>query len=184
MHRISRGVLVLAATALLGAACGGGGPAGTSTTEKTPTVTSPAPETLDPAVPESLMFQARTVDGGQFDAAALAGKPVALWFWAAWCPHCAHQARDVKAIQSEYVDKAHVLGVAGLGSGEDSMRDFVSEHELDGFPNLADDDGEVWRRFGVTTMEYYVVLDASGVVAHEGHFDAQALRDQLSALVD
>lgn len=174
MYRIRRSALVLVLAALMAAGCGDTEPAD---------VSAPDPATQEPAVPESLMFQARTVDGGQLDAATLAGMPVALWFWAAWCPHCAHAAHEVKAIQSEFADEAHVLGVAGLGSGEETMREFVTEHELTGFPHLADDEGEVWRRFGVTTMEYYVVLDASGEVAHEGSFDAQELRDHLSALV-
>jgi len=31
-----------------------------------------------------LSFRAGTVDGGQLDGAELAGKPVAMWFWAPW----------------------------------------------------------------------------------------------------
>jgi thiol-disulfide isomerase/thioredoxin len=38
------------------------------------------------AVPQTLAFTAHTVGGKRFDAASLAGKPVVLWFWAAWCP--------------------------------------------------------------------------------------------------
>ena len=36
------------------------------------------------AVPEILEFQAPLVGGGTFDAAELAGTPVAIWFWAPW----------------------------------------------------------------------------------------------------
>lgn len=35
-------------------------------------------------VPEILDFQAQRVGGGTFDAAELAGAPVAIWFWAPW----------------------------------------------------------------------------------------------------
>lgn len=108
--------------------------------------------------------------------------PVAFWFWAAWCPHCADAAAEIKAIQSEYAGAAHIVGVAGLGSGEDKMQDFITEHGLDGFPHLADDEGSVWRRFGVTMQDSYVLLDAAGNVAHEGRVDTQQLRDQLSTM--
>ena len=36
------------------------------------------------AVPEILDFRAPLVGGGTFDAAELAGTPVAIWFWAPW----------------------------------------------------------------------------------------------------
>jgi hypothetical protein len=38
--------------------------------------------TLDSAVPEALRFTAPLVGSGEFDGAAVAGRPVAFWFWA------------------------------------------------------------------------------------------------------
>lgn len=56
-----------------------------------PTIGSTAPEaSTQPAdasvpdtrtVPQALQFSAPLVGGGTFDAAAYAGKPLALWFW-------------------------------------------------------------------------------------------------------
>lgn len=43
-------------------------------------VSSAAPASV--GVPDALNFRAPLVGGGEFDGAALAGKPVALWFWA------------------------------------------------------------------------------------------------------
>ena len=36
----------------------------------------------DTAVPEALRFTAPLVGGGEFDGSAIAGRPVAFWFWA------------------------------------------------------------------------------------------------------
>lgn len=184
--------LALATVAVVGlatAGCGGDSDGGDGAQ---PPRTAPAsaaatnPPAADDAdelpVPETLAFTAPTIDGGEFDGAAVAGSPVAFWFWAAWCSRCAAAAGDLREIQAEYAGQVEVVGVAGLGSGPDGMRTFVAHHELDGFPHLADDTGEVWQRFGVTTQEYFVLLDASGAVAHEGSLTADALRDQLDAL--
>jgi peroxiredoxin len=193
MSRSGRRVVatMMIVTALAVTGCGGAD-GGDTAAPPAPAVTSAPESSGEPAtpgppaagVPESLSFQAPTVDGGTLDAATLAGQPVAFWFWAAWCPRCAAAASDVKAVQEEYAGQAHVVGVAGLGSGEAGMREFIGTHELDGFPHLADDEGAVWRRFEVTTQEYFVLLDAAGTVVHSGPLGAAELRDELDALVE
>lgn len=173
---------------LMVAGCGGseepaGPPAGAPPASTEPAPTTMAPATSSPVeTPETLAFRAPTVDGGELDAATLAGEPVVFWFWAAWCPRCADFADDLRQVASEYEGRAQVVGVAGLGSGTDGMRDFVTRHQLDGFPHLADDEGEVWVRFRVTVQEYLVILDSAGVIVHEGPLSADELRDELAAL--
>jgi len=134
-------------------------------------------------VPETLAFSAPIVGGGQFDGASLAGKPAVLWFWAAWCPRCRAKADDVKTVQAEYTGKVSFVGVAGLGSGDAAMAQFVAQYGLGGFPHLADDEGTVWRHFGVAEQEFFVVLDRAGVVVHKGPMSTGDLRQRLAALV-
>ncbi|BCJ75096.1 hypothetical protein CS0771_46400 [Catellatospora sp. IY07-71] len=144
---------------------------------------SPAQASMSPAtVPQSLRFTATTVDGKPFDAAALAGKPVVLWFWAAWCPRCRAKAADVVAVQRAHGDAVHVVGVAGLGSGKDAMRRFAADTGITAFANLDDDRGEVWRRFDVTAQEYFVVIDRDGKVVHRGGLSGDQLRERVAAL--
>jgi peroxiredoxin len=187
MRRVLLAWAAVVVVVLAAAGCGGDtSEAPPAAAEPSPTTGAPttvAPDPERPAdVPETLAFQAPTVDGGELDAATLAGQPVVFWFWAAWCPRCAAFAGDLREVAAEYDGQAHVVGVAGLGSGADGMRDFVATHELDGFPHLADDEGDVWVRFGVTVQEYLVILDSTGTVVHEGPLTAQELRDQLATL--
>ncbi|MGX6601674.1 TlpA family protein disulfide reductase [Micromonosporaceae bacterium Da 78-11] len=151
----------------------------TSTIAAAPAPVSPSAGTV---VPQTLRFSAKTVDGSTFDGAVLAGKPAVLWFWAAWCPKCRAAGPHVAATQSMYAGKVNFVGVAGLGSGRDKMADFVADTGVAGFPHLADDQGDVWRRFGVTAQEYFVVLDATGTVVHQGPLSRDDLRDRVAAL--
>ena len=190
MSRVRPVLLALCVAVLVAAGCGGQDPGGQAPTEPAappatagPPATSAAPEAPPAAVPETLDFTVRTVDGGELSGADLAGTPVAFWFWAAWCPRCAVAASHVRAVQEEYAGQVHMVGVAGLSSGDDGMRDFVEMFQLDGFPHLADDEGVVWERFGVTTQEYFVILDAAGGIVHQGPLPEDGLRDQLTALV-
>ena len=133
-------------------------------------------------VPATLAFSAPIVGGGQFDGASLAGRPAVLWFWAAWCPRCRAKASDVKTVQAEYAGKVNFVGVAGLGSGNDAMAQFVAQYNLGGFTHLADDQGTVWRHFGVVEQEFFVVLDRAGTVVHKGPLSADDLRQRVGAL--
>jgi hypothetical protein len=78
------------------------------------------------------------------------------------------------------VGEVTVVGVAGLGSGSGKMRDFIDDTGIGALVNLADDAGTVWKKFGVTAQEYFVIIDGSGEIVHKGPLT----RDDLRARVD
>ncbi len=158
-------------------------PAPTTAAASAPATTAASP-TGEPApeVPQTLDFTARTLDGGTFAGASLAGKPTVFWFWAAWCPKCRGSAESVAAVQQDNADRVNVVGVAGLGSGDDAMRRFAQDTGIEGFPQLADDAGEVWQRFEVVSQQYYVLLDSAGKVVHKGSLSESDLRKRVAEL--
>ncbi|MEV4665015.1 redoxin domain-containing protein [Micromonospora echinofusca] len=187
------GVAALTAVVLALAACGGteppAAPDGTTAGPSTAappttagTVGPPASAATNAAVPETISFTGRTIDGGAFAGSSLAGKPAVLWFWAAWCTRCRAVADEVAAVQRENAGRVNVVGVAGLGSGDEAMRRFAKETGIEGFPHLADDDGQVWRRFEVTSQEQYVLLDSTGTVVHTGPLSPADLRKRVAGL--
>lgn len=141
-----------------------------------------APAPVSPArVPETLRFTARTLDGTDFSAAALAGRPVVLWFWAPWCATCASQAWTVAEIAPKYRDTVPVIGVAGLGE-QPAMKQFVTEFDLAGTPQLDDRAGTLWRRFEVVEQSTFVIIDRDGRVVRQGFLDGESLTRQVEAL--
>ncbi|MEJ3745583.1 redoxin domain-containing protein [Actinomycetes bacterium KLBMP 9797] len=188
---VAAAAVAMVAVAVTG--CGGNGDSGAAASDPpsgavTPSTAAPVSPSATSSsaagteVPRTLAFTATTVEGKPFDAATLADKPVVFWFWAAWCPRCRAAADDVAAVRRDFANRVHVVGVAGLNSGDDAMRAFVADRGIGGFVNLADDEGAVWRRFEVTAQEYYVVLDATGSVVHKGPMTGKALRDRVTAL--
>jgi len=129
-----------------------------------------------------LSFTGTTIDGEAFDAAALAGKPALLWFWAPWCATCAAQAGSVTNIQAEYGEKLGVLGVAGMGNNAD-MHEFVSDLQVNGVRNLDDEAGVLWRKFGITEQSTYVLVDRSGRIVTTGYLDDLELTTKVKSLV-
>lgn len=160
------------------------GPAAATTVTGPASVPGPEPTPAASGAPlaDALRFSSATVSGETFDGASLAGRPAVLWFWAAWCPRCRAAAPHVAAVQADYAGKVNVVGVAGLRSGRDSMTAFVRETGIGAFPSLADDEGAVWRKFGVTAQEFFVIIDSSGTIIHKGPLSSGDLRDRVAAL--
>jgi thiol-disulfide isomerase/thioredoxin len=163
------------------AACGPdpAGPAGTEDSSGPPAREAGEEAGKKPAaVPEQLDFTATTLDGKRFDGSTLAGKPVALWFWAPWCPLCRAEAPTVTKLAKAHGDQVGIVGVAGLDKLE-PMRGFVADTGVRGVPHLADEEGAVWRRFAITTQSSWVMLDADGREVYSGRLDD----DELTTLI-
>ncbi|GHJ52269.1 hypothetical protein Nm8I071_15760 [Nonomuraea sp. TT08I-71] len=142
---------------------------------------SPGAPVVPARVPETLSFTAKTLDGTAFSAAALTGKPVVLWFWAPWCATCASQAWTVAEIAPKYRETVPIVGVAGLGE-QKAMKEFVTEFDLAGTPQLDDRSGTLWRRFEVVEQSTFVIVDRDGRVVHQGFLDGESLTRQVDAL--
>ncbi|ADU09073.1 MULTISPECIES: redoxin family protein [Micromonospora] len=181
---------VLAATLAAATACAAGPEPGdragavapAPSAAASPSGPASAPASASPAVvPAALSFTGKTLDGTAFDAAALAGRPVVLWFWAPWCATCASQAWTVAEIAPTYRDTVPIVGVAGLGE-QKAMKSFVTEFDLGGTTQIDDRAGALWRRFKVAEQSTFVVLDRTGRVVHQGFLDGEALTRQVETL--
>ncbi|WP_129786863.1 redoxin family protein [Promicromonospora panici] len=125
-----------------------------------------------------LTFTSTTIDGEEFAAADLAGKPTVFWFWAPWCPTCVSQSPQVLDLAEQHGDDVNVVGVAGLDELA-AMEDFIEKTDTDGLTHLNDESGEVWRHFGITAQSTFAVVDENGVVTDTGYLEP----DELSARV-
>jgi len=143
---------------------------------------SASPAEIPKAASGVLGFTGRTIDGEPFDAAALAGKPALLWFWAPWCATCAAQAGSVTNVQAEYGDRLNVLGIAGMGANAE-MHEFVTDLEVGSVRNLDDEAGVLWKKFGITEQSTYVLVDRSGKVVTTGYLDDLELTTKVKSLV-
>lgn len=141
-----------------------------------------APAAASATVPASLSFTGKTLDGAPFDAASMAGRPALLWFWAPWCATCASQASSIADLKTQYGDRLAILGIAGLGDNK-AMHQFVSDLEVGTVPNLDDQAGVLWRRFGIAEQSTFVVIDRQGKILHTGFLDDVDLTAQVTSLV-
>ena len=166
----------LGGLALVVAACSSGGDE-SSSAPVTETVAAPSAG----AAPPALQFDASLIGGGDIDlAAGFDGKPTLLWFWAPWCSVCNREASSVQSAAAQYGDQIDFFGVAWSGS-DDQFAGFVDDHGLT-FPQISDDPGLVYERFGVAFQPAMVVIQPDGTLERlSGSLDDAAIESVLAA---
>lgn len=66
------------------------------------------------------------------------------------------------------------------------MEEFVTRHDLDGVPHIADPDGKIWEQFGVVAQPAWVFVDGETGDTDQvlGVLPASDLEARLAALAD
>jgi thiol-disulfide isomerase/thioredoxin len=132
-----------------------------------------------------LDFRLPTVEGDEVDASTLADGDVVVWFWSPWCGSCAATADGIGRVAAELGDEVAFLGIAAAGS-QDEYEAFLADHDLSAFPQLVDDTGEIWLRFGADTIRSsFFFLDDTGATSRTGYgeLDEDALRERVTELI-
>lgn len=141
---------------------------------------APAAPADDGGTPDVYAFEATTLAGEEFDGESLAGAPAVLWFWAPWCPTCIMQIPTVTGLAEEHGDEVAVVAVGGLDTAAEISE--MAERNIPHVTHLVDDEGVVWKHFGVTAQSTFAVLDADGEVVREGKIPDEELTTLVADL--
>lgn len=108
----------------------------------------------------------RTLDGKPLDVATLAGRPVVIHYWAAWCEPCKVDIARIRELREKYGGgKLGVVGVV-LDSDRESVARYLADRPIP-WPQLIEEqglDGRLAEEFGVLTLPTMVLVGADGRV--------------------
>lgn len=100
-------------------------------------------------------------DGQPFDLAAwrasYPGRPVALHFWADWCPVCRKEEGNVSAIMADWP----VMTVAMQSGPAGQVEGYLKTNGLD-WPALIDADGHLAAAYGLKGVPAFIVIGPDG----------------------
>ena len=106
------------------------------------------------------IFSLVTPDGTEVSSEALAGRAVAINFWATWCGPCRHEIPLLVERQAELPEELLILAV-NLREAEAQIAEFAEDVAME-LPIVLDPDGDVSDLFGVRGLPTTVFVDPQG----------------------
>ena len=116
-------------------------------------------------------FTAATVDGPRFSLATQRGRPVVLYFMAAWCASCLAESHALGQIQQKYGDRVRtvLVDVDGNVNSPGALRDFVHRSRGPSRYWVIDPHGTITRAYGVTALDTTYAIDQRGDIAYSNN---------------
>jgi len=109
-------------------------------------------------------FQLQRLDGGTLAVpGGVAGKVVAIRFWADWCPYCRKEMAELQPVYARLHGRGLEILAVNVAQDADTARRFVEPLGI-GYPVLLDTDGATARAYGVKVLPMTWLVDAHGVV--------------------
>lgn len=76
-----------------------------------------------------------------------------------------------------------VVGVAGRAE-LDAIQAFIADRGVSGFPHIADDSGDVWSSFDVSSQPAFVFINDDGtVLARTGSLGDSGIDERIEELI-
>ena len=122
-----------------------------------------------PAVdPGGSGFTLSDLDGNRVSLSDFRGKNVVLLdFWATWCGPCRASMPDVHDVSTDYSARGLEVLSINIRESPRKIRAFLEEEDI--FPHvLLDTDGTVARKYAVSGIPTFIVIDRAGEI----HFKA------------
>lgn len=122
-------------------------------------------------------------DGGTFDLAETAGRPVLINFWASWCVPCEDEAAVLERAFVVYRDRIDFVGV-DVQDNDVSARVFLRRFGVT-YPNGRDASGEIAVEYGMSGVPESYFVDRQGRLVRkwQGPLDDSRLRGFLEELL-
>jgi thiol-disulfide isomerase/thioredoxin len=100
-----------------------------------------------------------TLSGHAFDLGTARAEPILVYFWATWCPVCRMMDGTIDALAKDQ----RVITVALHSGTAPEIARYIQEAGL-AFPVLADPEGRIASRWGVSGVPATFVVDTAGQI--------------------
>jgi cytochrome c biogenesis protein CcmG/thiol:disulfide interchange protein DsbE len=147
----------------------------------TPALSIPTGSAVGQLAPD---FVLADVSGQRTKLNDLRGRPVAVNFWASWCPACRQELPALQAAYQRFRERGVILLGVDVKESVETVASFAPPFGLT-FPLLLDLDGAVSDRYQVRGIPTTVFLDAEGIVRarHVGPLTEDKFTEYVSPLI-
>ena len=107
-----------------------------------------------------------SLSGGEVNLSSYRGKVVVLNFWATWCPPCVAEMPSLQRLHRSLAPEGLAVVTVSTDSDEETLREFVSDHDLT-LPVLLDPGGRTAASvYLVTGYPETFIVDPEGLLLH------------------
>lgn len=108
-------------------------------------------------------FEAEFLEGGSVRLSDYRGRPVALNFWATWCPPCVHEMPMLREAERRYAAEGFAVLAMNAGQTVEHLEEFMPQFDLEG-PVVLDPGRLVYGEYGVVGLPTTIWIDREGVI--------------------
>jgi peroxiredoxin len=106
-------------------------------------------------------FTLKDLDGRDVKLSDYKGKTIVLYFMATWCPECRGSIPRLKEIYSSYKAKGLVFLTIDVMESKEKVAAFSKKYSIP-YPILLDEDGKVYRSYGVGGVPLKALINRNG----------------------
>jgi peroxiredoxin len=106
-------------------------------------------------------FTLKDLDGRNVNLSDYKGKTILLYFMATWCPECRSSIPQLQEIYSLYNAKGLVILMIDIMESKEKAAAFSRKYSLT-FPILLDEEGKVYRSYGVGGVPVKALIARDG----------------------
>jgi cytochrome c biogenesis protein CcmG/thiol:disulfide interchange protein DsbE len=131
-------------------------------------------------------FQLQLLAGGTLAVPdSVAGKVVAVRFWADWCPYCRKEMAELQPVYARLHERGLEILAVNVAQDAETARRFVEPLGIR-YPVLLDTDGATARAYGVKALPMTWLIDRHGVVRGKivGEATPEVFERKVSELLD
>ncbi len=116
-------------------------------------------------------FEISSLEGDNFKLSDCLGKKlVLLFFWASWCPSCLEAKEELGKLKATIGgDKLKIVAInIGIGDSYEKVKKMQQKNRFPG-AIYYDSGGKVSKRYGVSGVPFFVLINKGGQVIYAGH---------------
>jgi len=121
-----------------------------------------------PSGPPAPDISVATIDGEQFALAQQRGRPVLLFFMAAWCTTCVPVAQDIDRLTKGQDAPRDLVVLVVSADATETAADLAAFRQRAGGPSkhwAIDSKRQITKAYGVTALDTTVIIDRQGQIA-------------------
>ena len=117
-------------------------------------------------------FTILDLENKEFSLSDIKGKPIILFFWTTWCPHCRKELKLLNALHAEFLQNGVELAAINVEETADKVQRFMGSYPLS-YRVLLDTDTKVAQAYGILGVPTYILINKEGRIVFNNYYFPQ-----------